>query len=31
LARAAIDAVQPIGVAAEPLVELLRFVLTRDR
>jgi geranylgeranyl diphosphate synthase type II len=31
LARQAIDAVQPIGAAAEPLVELMRFVLARDR
>jgi geranylgeranyl diphosphate synthase, type II len=31
LAKQAMDAVQPIGAAAEPLVELMRFVLSRDR
>ncbi len=31
LAGQAIDAVQPIGDAAEPLVELMRFVFARDR
>lgn len=31
LAQSAIEAVTPIGPAAEPLVELMRFVLSRDR
>jgi geranylgeranyl diphosphate synthase type II len=31
LAQQALDAVTPLGVAAEPLVHLMRFVLERDR
>jgi geranylgeranyl diphosphate synthase, type II len=31
LTQQALDAVQPLGVAAEPLVHLMQFVLARDR